>query len=74
MNFVNVGTDYHIDKDSVLAGAGLDQSGIFTEDVDGDVIPTDDWPIGYDYPFEVSVSGNAVSGNSGLSMGLRLGL
>ncbi len=52
------GSDYLLSAaDSILSGVGLDLSGTFTEDVQGQTIPTDDWPAGFD--FFVSSGGSA---------------
>jgi len=50
MSFIDIGTDFHIKKGSVLISAGDEQSSIFITDVDGETIPTSAWPVGYDYP------------------------
>lgn len=59
MKFSNyAGSDYLLSAaDSILSGVGLDLSGTFTEDVQGQTIPTDDWPAGFD--FFVSSGGSA---------------
>lgn len=62
--------DFHINSGSILNGAGTDQSGTFTEDIDLETIDTSDWPVGFDYliPSDVGGGGGGVKVEVGVSL------
>ncbi len=72
MNFVSDGVDFHIDEDSILWNVGIDQSAVFTEDVDGNPMG-DIFPMGVHQPLASPFGGGGVGGGQ-LSLGLFLKL
>lgn len=72
MNFVSYGVDFHIDTDSILWNVGIDQSAVFTEDVDGNPMG-DIFPMGIHQPLASPFGGGGVGGGQ-LSLGLFLKL